>query len=276
MQPNFDEANSSLESNSRTKTIVESNPRSNRLSIKHLMVWLTGVAVGITAGQHLERSHYAAESAISIANGQEPRTAEPMKMAEIVVAVGFGTGISLGILAVMGGPGFWQDPARIGITVFGVMGIIGFLTQLSTTTYVAHTGSRLIGQAGYFFFRDFAVHFLGFVVVCAFTPWLKVRWNWIFAWWCLALFALFGLIIHSCHFPVVRNKLPWLSELVFYNWQLTKLTQSAISVTGLGVAILVDLWKKNSVGWLMLVATVGMIVGQVAVHLRDFFGLLKW
>ena len=151
MQPNFDEANSSLESNSRTKTIVESNPRSNRLSIKHLMVWLAGVAVGITAGQHLERSHYAAESAISIANGQEPRTAEPMKMAEIVVAVGFGTGISLGILAVMGGPGFWQDPARIGITVFGVMGIIGFLTQLSTTTYVAHTGSRLIGQAGYFF-----------------------------------------------------------------------------------------------------------------------------
>lgn len=254
---------------------ITSEQRSQRLTIKHLMFWLFGVAVALTCAQELNRNHYAAYAAVDRASGIEPNAFVPMGITGTVVAIGFGTGFSLAILAVMDGAGFWRAPARVGIMVLGAIGVISFLVELSTTSYVARTGQAYVWQANYFGFCQFLTHLLGFVLVCFLTPWLKVRWNWAFAWWSLVLFALFGLVIYSFHFPFVRRLAPRFDVLLFSHWQLAKLIQTGISVTGLAVAISVDLWKRNSVSWLAVVTAIGMIIGQVALHVRDISSLIE-
>jgi len=252
-----------------------SNRGMQRLTIKHLMFLLFGVALGITCSQKLERSHYEADAAVAKARAVPAREFEPMGLVGSVIGVGFGTGIGLAIVAITGGPGFWRDPARIGITILATMGILGFLVQLFATSYVAKTGQPLILQAHFFDFRDFVVHLSGFVIVCFFSPWIKVSWNWVFGWWCLALFALFGVVIHSFHFPVTHRSAPWLGELVSSHWHTAKLMQTGISVMGFAVAISVDLWSRKSVSWLIIVAAAGMIIVQVAMHFRDISRLFS-
>ena len=179
----------------------------------------------------------------------------------------------MAVLAITGGSGFWRDPERIGITVLGAIGIITFLTEMAVTTYVAKTGNPFVFGATYSGAADFTKHLLGFVFVCALTPWVKVRWNWKLAWYSLVLFVLYGLALYSFHFRPVQIRLPWLHGLLHDHSQSAKLIQTGISVTGLSVAILIDLWKRTPVGWLVIVASIGMIVGQVAMHVRDAFVL---
>lgn len=249
----------------------ETNRRLHRLSIKHLMIWVFGVAVAITAAQHLARSSHDANSVVLEKVGWPPTEFEPMGLSGTVVAAGFGTGISLAVLAMMSGPGFWRDPARIGIVVLGAIGLLNFFVQLLVTKYVAHTaGSSYIWGAPWFAFCEFTVHLLGFILVCVLTLWVKVRWNWRFAWWSLVLFALFGLIIHSFGFPAPGRYLPALNNLLTSHWQWAKLIQTGISVTGLTVAISIDLWQRNRISWLVIVTAIGMIIGQVAMHVAEF------
>jgi len=246
----------------------------HRLTIKHLMFWLLGVSIALVVAQQFERNNHAAEAVVLKYRGLPEREFEPLGIIGAVIAAGFGTGISLAILAVLGGPGFWHDPARVGITVFGVIGLLRIVVELSVTSYVASSGQPFIWQADFVGFMEFAVHLLGFVLACAVTPWVRPRWNWAIAWWCLIVFALIGLVIHSFHFPVVKRQLPWLSELLFWRWELTRMMQSSLAITGLVIAVTIDLWKRN-INWLVIVASVGMIVGLVAEHLEDFLGLFR-
>ena len=113
-------------SNAEAPESNEPNRRLHRLSIKHLMIWVFGVAVAIAAAQHLERSSYEASAAVV---GWPPSEFKPMGLTGTVVAAGFGTGISLAVSAIMSGPGFWRDPARIGIAVLGAIGLLNFFVQ---------------------------------------------------------------------------------------------------------------------------------------------------
>ena len=106
------------------------------------MFWLTGVAIALTATQQLEKNSYAATCAIWKDSEYEPEFG-PIGLIDAIIALGFGTGISLAVLAITGGSGFWRDPERIGITVLGAIGIITFLTEMAVTTYVAKTETRL-------------------------------------------------------------------------------------------------------------------------------------
>ena len=265
MSSNTDSSNSS----SKIPESKDSDRRLHRLSIKHLMIWVFGVAIAITAGQHLALSNYEANAVVLKAWGFSPAEFEPMGITGCIIAAGFGTGISLAVLAIMSGPGFWRDPARIGITVLGANGLLIFFVELFVAKYVVRTSSSFIFGAQWFGFCEFTEHLLGFALVCALTRWVDVRWNWKFAWWSLFFFTLFGLAIHSFNFPTPQRNLPWLDSLLTSHEQLAKMIQTGISVTGLTVAIAVDLWKRNRVSWLVIVTAIGMIIGQVAMHVHE-------
>ena len=236
-------------------SIMDNRPKTDRLSIAHLMVVSLTVAIYLAVDRWRGRLHNDLQDILQMNVAVHEST-----LVNFVLSVGYGVALGLAIVVcVSKGTPLWQHPGKILVLILAAMAALVSLTSLFALLVAKTTASTMVMKFHYLNFSPAIGYLAGILIMLLVLFRNQTHWNWRVAWYALFAFSLGGCGISwlTGFQPLIDSPgvLAGVQRWTWNNFQFHFFAWISIGMAGVAFAFFVDRFRRIPLDWI----TVGTV-----------------